>query len=301
MTRNSCNMTQPLVYIVVLNYGNAPDTIACCESLKQLVYDNFKVVVIDNCSADDSMAVLKQWLTSQDPQRFQLIQTRWNLGFAGGNNEGIRIALKDKDCQYVWLLNNDTVVTPSALTGLVEPFQKDSRVGISGSLVYYFYERDTIQGLCGVYNPILSTSKYSATVSHSLFHKSYPMGASMMISRDFFETIGLLSEDYFLYYEELDLVCRSSGKYKVAYAPQSIIYHKEGATIGGKAKGAVKSKLADYYAMRNRIIFTRKFYKRYLPTVYAGLLLSMLIRLKRRQFDRVWMIAKLLVNPDKFM
>ena len=277
------------VYVVILNYNNGKDTMPCLDSIYQSDYEDYRVVVCDNASTDDSMQVLHAW---QERMRSSvvLLETGGNLGYAGGNNVGMRYALQDPDCAYIWLLNNDTIVQPDAMRRLVEHMERESDLGICGSLLRYYYAPDKIQAISGIYHKFFSTQAYNITEMQTLPEIVYPVGASMMVCRRFIEEIGLLSEEYFLYYEELDWVLRAKGKFAVGTAVDSVVYHKEGGTTGGGADPAAKSELADFYALRNRILFTRKYFPYCLPTVYLGLFLSMLKRAKRRQWQRIQMI-----------
>jgi GT2 family glycosyltransferase len=120
-------------------------------------------------------------------------------------------------------------------------------------------------------------------------------GASMLVTTDFLRKVGLLEERYFLYFEEQDWAVRARRHgFGMCYAPDSIVYHREGASTGGRSVVAdQKSRLADYYSIRSRILFTRTFFRYALPTVYLGLMGAAVNRLRRRQPDRVWMILKL--------
>jgi GT2 family glycosyltransferase len=111
------------------------------------------------------------------------------------------------------------------------------------------------------------------------------------------EEVGLLQEDYFLYFEELDWAVRARGRFRLGYAASSVVYHKEGSSIGGsdRAKTA-KSATADLYALKNRVRFTRRFYPYALPTVYLGLLLALANRVRRRQWDRVALIVRIMLR-----
>lgn len=291
----------PAVWIVLLNWNGWRDTDACLESLKGLSYPNFNVVVVDNASSDASEERLRELHSG-----LTLLQSGANLGFAGGNNVGLRYAL-GHGAQYVWLLNNDTLVEPDALTELVEKLRRDPGLGLCGSTLLYESARDTVQALGGAhYNPWLGTVKHighherwpqavdEGTVEAQL---SYLIGASTLVSRAFLEQIGLLQDDYFLYFEELDWAARARGRFRLGYAAKSVVYHKEGSSIGGndRAKSA-KSYTADLYALKNRVRFTRRFYPYALPTVYLGLLIALLNRVRRRQWDRVGLIVRIMLS-----
>ncbi len=236
-----------------------------------------------------------------------LIQTGGNLGFAGGNNVGLRYVVGRGDGDYVWLLNNDTVVRPDSLGCLIRETQQNPHVGIVGSTLLYYHAPDTVQTLGGAsYNRWLALPRHIGALQSASFPVSasevtarmaYVSGASMLVSRDFLREVGFLSEDYFLYFEELDWTARAKGKFELAYAPESVVYHKEGGTAGARSTEVEKSWVADYHFIRNRIVFTRKFLPAMLPTVYFALFVALLRRARRGRWDRVRMIAKLCWSP----
>ncbi len=128
---------------------------------------------------------------------------------------------------------------------------------------------------------------------------NYVEGASMLVSREFLEEVGLMCEDYFLYFEEIDWAIRASGRYSLAYAADSIIYHKVGASIGTSSNPTVKSFTCDYYNIRNRILFTKKYYPRALPTIYLFLLGTFILRVLLGKWDRVSMVIGLMIGRYK--
>lgn len=294
----------PLVYIVLLNWNGWRDTDACLESLAGLSYPNFRVVVVDNASSDGSEARLRE-LHPDVP----LLQSGANLGFAGGNNVGLRYAL-EHGAAYVWLLNNDTLVERDALGELVAKMQADPSLGLCGSTLLYEAQRDMVQALGGArYN------RWLGTVAHIGQHQpfdpqtdegaverqlDYLIGASTLASRAFLERVGLLQEDYFLYFEELDWAARAGGTFGLGYAAKSFVYHKEGSSIGGSdtAKDA-KSYVSDFYSLKNRVRFTKRFYPYALPSVYGGLLIAILNRLRRRQWDRALLILRIMLRAGE--
>src|ERR1700744_2007884 len=176
----------PKVYIIILNWNGWRDTIECLESVFRLDYLNYRVIVCDNASADESIAYIAAWAEgelaagcanralqylSTPPcpkpipslrvgpkdnislascsERLILVQADTNLGFAGGNNIGLRLALAAGDLDYVWLLNNDTVVDPSALTRMVERMEPRPDAGICGSTLRYYDRPQIVQALGG--------------------------------------------------------------------------------------------------------------------------------------------------------
>lgn len=237
---------------------------------------------------------------SDSSARLILIETGANLGFAGGCNIALHYALARDDFAYIWLLNNDAVVNADALSELVHRMRERPDAGICGSTLMYYHAPETIQALGGAqYNKWLGTrspigahrpASMPVEVAEVEKKMSYVSGASMLVSRGFLHEIGLLCEDYFLYYEEIDWAMRARGRYALAYAPGSIVYHKEGGTIGSPRISA----RAEYLALRNRLLFTRKRVPVAFPTVWLGFLVVILNRLRRGQFDRIGKILRIM-------
>jgi len=313
VTNGSACGNQPRVYIVILNWNGWSDTIACVESVLQQDYENFRVIICDNGSTDDSVAQLLKWAAASLPMRGRkdraftmitvdekaagqfrdpitngdliLLKNHRNLGFAGGNNAGLKLALACGDLDYAWLLNNDTVVQPSSLPRLIEKIQSRAGIGICGSTLLCDDERQTVQARGATYHKWFSRTRNvgllqnaSQPIEEDAYAQKmdYVVGASMMVSKPFLETIGLMSEEYFLYFEELDWTLRARGKYSFAYASRSMVYHKGGASTG--ADLAKKSLIGEYYGTRGRLLFTRKFYPYALPTVLLAITLSLFIQ-----------------------
>jgi GT2 family glycosyltransferase len=233
--------------------------------------------------------------------RLTLIRNRENLGFAGGNNVGLRYLLARDEVDHVWLLNPDTVVEPNALGRMLEVGRNDPEVGICGSTLLYYDAPDRVQALGGAsYNRWFALPRHIGAGSHSGARidaaaverrMSYVCGASMLVTRAFLLHAGLMNEERFLYFEELDWALRARGRFRMAYAPESIVYHREGAKAGS---GAAKSPMADYFFLRNRIRITREFSPAALPTVYMALMVAAVRRIYRGQWDRAGMVARLL-------
>jgi len=124
----------------------------------------------------------------------------------------------------------------------------------------------------------------------------YVIGASMLVSKAFLETVGLMSEEYFLYFEELDWVARARGRFSLAYADRSLVYHKEGGSGGTSSDPKQKSLLAEFFTIRNRLLFTRKFYPWALPGVYAGICMALFNRIRRGQPEHAKLIGRILIE-----
>jgi GT2 family glycosyltransferase len=236
-----------------------------------------------------------------------LIHSGSNLGFAGGNNIGLKYALKRGDGEYFWLINNDAVAEPAALGELVCRMEEKPGAGLCGSTLYYYHNPGLIQARGGAsYNKWLALSRHLGVyepaekpcdVEDVERKLSYICGASMLVSRAFLETVGLMSEDYFLFFEEIDWVTRAGNRFALAYAHKSIVYHKEGGSIGSSFIGLQRSRRAGFYTQRNRIRFTAKYFPWALPLVYLSFLIVIFNRIRRRQWDRITMILKIIFCP----
>lgn len=287
-------MTEPKVDIITVNWNGWKDTIECLESLTKLDYANFSVIVCDNGSQDDSVEQLTNWLDTNSKIQVQLIETKKNLGFAGGNNIGIKQALK-AGCDYIWLLNNDTVVDKDALKSMVSYAQEHHNT-ICGSKLMYYDTPSKVQALGNKLNTYLGTTKFIVE-EKEMNQIDYLVGASMLIPQQVFKDVGLLSEEYFLYYEEADLWQKCKGKYDFRCVLNSLVYHKEGAAIGANNKQkAEKSLIGDFYSIRNRILFMKKYFSSHMLTMYIGLIVTIINRILRGQSERVGMVLRLIFN-----
>lgn len=320
----------PMIYIVIVNYKGYNDTIECLESIIENQYKNYKIIVVDNCSEDDSLKFIKSWTDSKkgavnclcfnediidskkiavaEDTRLILLQANSNGGFAKGNNIGIKYALSKNDFEYIWFLNNDTVIEKDSLLKLVEKTLSDKNnglnTGITGSKLLFYDKRDIIQGVGGKYNKWIGNSKHIGGFERDVGQYNnnavagkinYIIGASMFVSKKFIYDIGLMYEDYFLYFEDLDWAIRGKRKgWNLGYCWESRVYHKFGVTIGSSENKKEKSEISDYYALRNRILFTKKFYPYCLFTVYAGFIAVVFNRIARKQFKRLKMIFSIL-------
>lgn len=238
--------------------------------------------------------------------RLILISTGANLGYSGGINVGLRFVLNVGDLDYAWVLNNDTVVAPDALHALVERVQEvGENVGICGSTIHYFDDPGKVQAFGGIkYNKWLGKTTFLTKTGKERSWIETNMdavyGASMFVSKKFLETVGLMSEEYFLYYEELDWSLRGHMKgFKSCYAPQSRIFHHGGSSTKASERNSNnKSFNSDYYFLRNRILFTRKFFSFALVTIYLSLMISLFNRIRRGQYDRIKMIYNIIFEKN---
>ncbi|MCC6449791.1 MAG: glycosyltransferase family 2 protein [Candidatus Aureabacteria bacterium] len=261
---------QPLVYIVLLDYDGRDDTVECLESLRRLDYGNFKILLIDNGSKRSCMEEVRG--------RFPHVLTRRiepNRGFMGGCNVGIREAL-DAGAKYVWLLNNDTVVEPSALSALVREAEADPRCGILGSKIFYYGEREILQHAGGALD--LETGRLShlgfLCRDEGRFDRVeevfYVTGCSMLARAAMIREVGLMEEIYVFYFDDIDWCVRARRKgWGVKYVPGSVLYHKLSTVAGG-----IRSPAYVYAYSRSYLLFFLLNY----PALFPRALLSWWVR-----------------------
>jgi GT2 family glycosyltransferase len=335
------------VYVVVINWNGWRDTMECLESVFRSDYPDYKVIVCDNNSGDNSLEYLKAWAEQRlnivpnsknglthlyhppmakpipyteynraDAEggghaedrdaRLILIRGDANIGFAGGNNVGMRYALVRGDFEYIWLLNNDTVVEPDALSKMVARMKESTTAGMCGSTLLHYNNPDQVQARGGGYYckwvglpwhmGRLSKASVPADRNRVEGWMNYVVGASLLVSRRFLLDVGLMCEDYFLFFEEADWAIRAKGRHQLAYAPESIVYHKIGGSIGTSSNPKEKSAICDYYNVRNRLLFTRRFFPYALPAIYLAIVCTLMTRAFLGKWDRVMMIIRLMYN-----
>lgn len=299
-----------MIYIVILNWNSARDTIHCIKSALSLnKIKDVTIVVCDNDSKKESYEEIKNFVLDQtnisnliiseneipnyknSNYKIVLIKNEKNYGYAGGNNRGIRFALNQESMQYVWILNNDTEVASDSLDYLIDKFESNKRYGVVGSKLVEFENRTKVQGIGGAINPKFCTTKEigsELTIDENIDELSYEknidyvIGASMMFSRLCLQKVGLMCEDYFLYYEEIDICNRiKKNNLKVGIASRSIVYHKHGASTESG-----KSDIADYYSVKNRLLISKKFYPRFILLVRVSIMFVIINRLRRLQLKR---------------
>jgi GT2 family glycosyltransferase len=245
------------------------------------------------------------------PHTMLLVPNGRNIGYAAGNNSALRWFARQPTITHAWVLNNDTVVTPSALPAMLRRLRARPDAGLCGCRLRYYHAPDSVQALGGLrYNRWLgsATAITKATTAGDgdievAVEKAMDMvhGASVLISGEFLRHVGPLAEDYFLYSEEIDWAERGRRTgFGLAYAHDATVYHKEGAVVGTSSDPYRRSWISDFYAVRSRLRVAVKFYPATLPGVYLGLAAVILNRLRRRQFDRALMVLKLALSPASY-
>jgi len=275
-------MNAPLVFIILLNWNRWRDTAECVESCRRLTYPGFRIVIVDNGSNDGSEAMLRK----RCPEA-EIIQTGANLGFAGGNNIGIRYAL-DHGADYVWLLNNDTIVDAGALTALVEAAESDTRVGMAGSKIVCYDNPQRLWYAGAVLDAVRPYLPYHRGIGEedrgqydAPGETGYITGCSLLARRQMIEEAGLLDDDMFLYFEDVDWSARArQAGWRLMFAPSSVVRHKESMSAGGAASPTVM-----YYTARNRLYFVRRnFPATFVKALLYDLYEHVLVNIKKGRF-----------------
>ena len=236
--------------IIIINYNGLRDT---CELIELLPLEDksIEVIVVDNASKKDEANLIAQ----RYPQ-VRTIRTKMNLGFAGGNNIGI-MAAKGK---YLFLINNDTIFKEFTIRPLIDRLKSNVQIGIVCPKIRFTWSNNPIQ-FAG-YAPLSSLTVRNRSIGfgeedHGQYDTPHPTpyahGAAMLIKRDAIEKVGLMPEDYFLYYEEIDwsMMFTEAG-YEIWYDPACTIYHKESQSTGQS------SPLRTYYITRNRFLLVKR-------------------------------------------
>jgi GT2 family glycosyltransferase len=244
--------SQPFVSIITLNYNQAGVTAEFLESCKMLLYKNFEILVCDMASGQDPSAIF----SPSDYPNTKLLISKKNLGFAGGNNWGMRMAKGE----YLFIVNNDTELTPDIIQVMLRPFRKDVHIGVVCPKIIYFYDPGYIQ-YAGFQPMNPFTGRTSAIGNREPDNGQYDVsgvtygahGCAMMVKKEVIIKAGMFPEKFFLYYEEWDLSARiQKAGYLIWYEAKATVFHKESMTVGRA------NPLKSYYLTRNRILYMRR-------------------------------------------
>lgn len=242
---------QALVSIITVNYNQTRVTCELLDSIRKINYSNYEIIIVDNASKDNPKEIFNQLYPEA-----KFIRSDKNLGFAGGNNIGIKAARGE----YLFFVNNDTEVTDGLIETLLMTFEAMPNAGIVCPKIMYYDKAATIQ-----YVGYTELNPYTARNScigereidegqYTTIRKTpYAHGAAMMIPKKVIKEAGLMPEVFFLYYEELDWSERiKEAGYTIYCNPQAVIHHKESISVGQF------SPLKTYYLTRNRLLFMRR-------------------------------------------
>ena len=240
----------------MLTWNGKTLTLDCLESLALLEYGNAEVIVVDNASTDGTVSAVRDAYES----RVTIIENDCNLGFSHGNNIGIRYALEN-GADYALLLNNDTVVDPGLVGGMLDVMTSAPDIGVAGAKIFYASPPDQIWFAGGEVFLSRGTSRHIGIREKDTGQYDtardvdYVTGCALMAKREVFEKIGSLDPTFVAYYEDVDFCMRSRrAGYRVVYAPGGKVWHKISSSTGGQASAAKISR-----KLRSTFIFFRRY------------------------------------------
>lgn len=266
------------IAVIILNFNGKDNTLACLKSLSQVIVSNFilEILVVDNKSSDNSCKIIQtvmkefsETIKTQKQISFTLIPNNENLGFCEGNNVGIRRALENK-ADFLFLLNNDTLVDKMVICDLLKTARIDKKSGIIGPKIYFaprfefHYKRyqDSQRGKVIWYaggiidrNNLIFSHRGVDEVDNGQFNKvestDFVSGCAMFIRKEIFSKVKLFDIRYFLYLEDVDL-CERTRKagFEIMFQPKALVWHKNASSTGKPG-----SKMHVYYQTRNRLLF----------------------------------------------
>ena len=254
---NECKLS-----IITVNYNGYKDTCELIDSIP--INDYMEVIVVDNASTQDEASIIQKLFP-----HVKVIRSEHNLGFAGGNNLG----MKEAKGKYLFLINNDTIFKDFNIQPLIDRLESPSVVGMVCPKIRFTWGTNTIQ--YAGYTPLSKITVRNQAIGfgeedkgqHNTAHPTpYAHGAAMLIKREAIEKVGIMPEDYFLYYEEIDwsMMFARAG-YEIWYDPSCTIYHKDSQSTGQN------SPLRTYYIARNRLILVKRNWRgiyKYLAFLY---------------------------------
>lgn len=242
------------ISIIVLNWNNPKDTLECLHSVMKIHYPNFDIVVVDNGSTDDSVNTI-----SKTFPEITIVRNEKNLGYAEGNNRGICFAL-ERGADFVFLINNDTVVDPHILDALMDAARSNPEAGVFGAKIYYYNHPTLIWYAGGYVLPSLHCIHEGCEESdlekkHEILKETnYVCGCALFIRKEAIKKAGLMDKRFFLLWEEVDWCWRLKNQgFKALFVPTAKVWHKISSSFEGGHRGASWT----YYYHRNRLLFLK--------------------------------------------
>ncbi|WP_194269353.1 glycosyltransferase [Tritonibacter litoralis] len=276
--------------VVLVAFNTGPLLVDCIHSLLSSRGADLRILVVDNGSSEDTAAVLAAGGLSDrlarydvqpdniDPGTVALWSLGVNHGFAGGVNHGLRSFMGMADVDYIWILNPDAVALPDTAAALETRARQLGSFGIIGGRVCYGADQNIIQsdggrvnrwtGICSLLN---NRKQADQTAFPDEGDVDFVFGAHMFVSKKFIQKVGYMPEEYFLYYEETDWCLRRGDdpELRLYLAPDAVVHHVGGASIGSKTTTQAVSPLSSYFMARSRMRFMRRYHPRALPFAFA--------------------------------
>lgn len=265
----------PKVYIILLNWNGVTYTLQCLESLKKVQYFSISVIVVDNNSSGNDVEIM---IEHYGQFINKVIANTSNLGFAGGNNVGIKYAI-DNSADYILLLNNDTIIEPNLVEVLLEKIVNQKKIGIVAPQINYFDEPNKIWTEGGKISKLrgagcADSRRIEDGKSKVDREVSFVSGCCMLINKEVFQKVGLFDESFFLYVEDTDFCYRTfSSGYKIVVTNDTKIYHK----VSSSTKKEYTA-LPLYYTTRNRLFFAKKNFPYFYFITFTYIFFVMLLK-----------------------
>ncbi|MCP5054112.1 MAG: glycosyltransferase family 2 protein [bacterium] len=256
MKEHDSDNALPLVYVIILTWNRKDEVIGAVRSLSRLRYRNYVPLVVDNASEDDTVEALKEHY----PDVHVLVNSR-NLGYTGGNNEGMKYAL-EQGADFVILMNNDARVHRNMIERMMEVMDSDPRIAVVGSKNLYENDPNRIWGAWAdiTYGSMLTRIHGRNQLDEQRFEGvrdvDQVMGCGYMWRKEALEEIGMLDTNFFGYHEDTDWCQRVHNKgWRVVYCGNAITYHKGGVSNDPRYKHSMP---VMYFLGRNAVLFARK-------------------------------------------
>jgi len=246
-------MNYPKVSIIVVNWNDKSNTIECIDSIASLDYPNYDIIVVDNGSTDGSQKTVKEKFPN-----IILIENNKNLGYGGGANAGIEVAIK-KGSDYVFPLNNDLIVDKNLLKELIAVAESDASIGMVCPKIYWY---DDPRKICYVgaqinFRSVIQLHRHMGDeIERGQYNRPMYVDAAgiFLVKKEVVEKVGVFDPNYFLYLEDFDWCIRTrKAGYKIMYVPDAVMWHKGSVSAGGR----LRSKPI-YYNTRNRFLLWKK-------------------------------------------
>ncbi|MBT9169604.1 MAG: Galactofuranosyltransferase GlfT1 [Syntrophomonadaceae bacterium] len=279
----------PSILTVIVNWNNYIETKKCLTSLSILTYANLDILIVDNCSTNKEVRQLEK-----EFPKVHFLYNNDNFGYAGGVNKGILYGL-ERGYDYIWLLNNDTIVVDPEYLTIIVGIEKKEQCGIVGSLVLNAEDKKvqsewfTFVPWRGRFVPINKNAEVANINKRTvaLKPKEYLNAASMLVNASIFKKSGLWPEDFFLYFEDNtweDVVRRTNPTVQIFYTSKTYLLHKGAASSGGYKK----STTLDYYDTRNYLYFIKRSYPRWLGYhIFKSVINKVMPKIIRREWLRL--------------
>ncbi len=289
-------MNKGLTYIIIVNYGNWEDTLECVNSIISFCKE-YKIVLVDVVNKNNSISELNRNISFAE-QSIHLIELDINNGYAYANNIGIKHAMLQADCEYLWLLNNDAIITKTTLVELKRHYLEKENIGFLGSKILDYYNREIIQTVGGSFNQKTGYSiligmgeKDNGQYDNSTSAVDYIIGAGMFFDKELIDKIGLMPEEYFLYYEDVDwcLIAKQKGLFNYV-CTDSVVYHKQGQSTGNVYFNNNVNFNTIKYLYINYLKIYRKHFPKQIYIAYLILFKQFLGKLVKGQFKEARII-----------